>query len=87
MEEKLSKANAKKLYDSGDIYQLEVGTYKGLAEIHRYHFDDLYELAGKTCTVNTSKGNFWFAPVMYLEAALAHINKMSQTSFEEIIVK
>ncbi|MBP2097423.1 fido (protein-threonine AMPylation protein) [Enterococcus rivorum] len=55
MEEKLSKANAKKLYDSGDIYQLEVGTYKGLAEIHRYHFDDLYEFAGKTRTVDISK--------------------------------
>lgn len=86
-EEKISKANAKKLYDSRDINNLEVGTYKGLADIHTYLFNDIYDFAGKTRTVNISKGNFRFAPVMYLEASLDHIDKMPQSTIEEIVAK
>ncbi|CZQ95570.1 Hypothetical protein Tpal_1911 [Trichococcus palustris] len=65
-EERISKANAKGLYDAGDIKDLEVGTYKGFADIHKYLFDDFYDFAGKTRTENISKGNFRFVPVMYL---------------------
>lgn len=86
-EEKISKANAKKLYDSGDIDKLEAGTYKGLADIHEYLFGDIYDFAGKTRTVNISKGNFRFVPVMYLEASLKHIEKMPQSTLEEITAK
>lgn len=65
-EEKISKANAKKLYDSGDIHTLEIGTYKGLADIHRYLFSDIYDFAGKIRSVNISKGNFRFVDRLYL---------------------
>lgn len=63
-EERISKANAKRLYDSGDINDLEIGTYKGLADIHNYLFADIYDFAGKTRTVDISNGNFRFAPVL-----------------------
>ena len=86
-EERISKANAKRLYDSGDINDLEIGTYKGLADIHNYLFDDIYDFAGKTRTVNISKGNFRFAPVMYLEVSLNHIDSMPQSTIEEIVAK
>ena len=86
-EEKISKANAKRLFDSRDINKLEVGTYKGLADIHNYLFGDIYGFAGKIRSVNLSKGNFRFAPVMYLEASLKHIDTMPQSTIEEIIVK
>ena len=86
-EERISKANAKRLYDSGDINDLEIGTYKGLADIHNYLFDDIYDFAGKTRTVNVSKGNFRFAPVMYLEVSLNHIDSMPQATIEEIVAK
>ena len=86
-EERISKANAKRLYDSGDINDLEIGTYKGLADIHNYLFDDIYDFAGKTRTVNISKGNFRFAPVMYLEVSLNHIDSMPQATIEEIVAK
>lgn len=86
-EEKISKAKAKKLYDSGDIHTLEVGTYKGLSDIHRYLFSDIYDFAGDLRTVNISKGNFRFAPVMYLEASLNFIDQMPQNSIEEIVAK
>lgn len=86
-EEKISKANAKKLYDSGDIHTLEIGTYKGLADIHRYLFSDIYDFAGKIRSVNISKGNFRFAPVMYLEASLKFIDQMPQQTIEEIVAK
>lgn len=86
-EEKLSKQKAKELYDSGKINEIEVGTFKGLSEIHDFLFSEIYDFAGKIRTVNIAKGNFRFAPVMYLEHSLKHIDQMSQTSFEEIIKK
>lgn len=86
-EERISKANAKRLYDSGDINDLEIGTYKGLADIHNYLFDDINDFAGKTRTANISKGNFRFAPVMYLEVSLNHIDSMPQATIEEIVAK
>ena len=86
-EEKLSKQKAKELYDLGKINQIEVGTFKGLAEIHEFLFSEIYGFAGKIRTVNIAKGNFQFAPVMYLERSLKHIDQLPQTSFEEIIKK
>ena len=86
-EEKISKQKAKQLYDSNDINNIEVGTFLGLSEIHRYLFEDIYDFAGKIREVNISKGNFRFAPVMYLEQSLEHIDKMPQSNFEEIIEK
>ncbi|HEA4078733.1 TPA: cell filamentation protein Fic, partial [Enterococcus faecium] len=65
-EEKLSKQKAKELYDSGKINEIEVGTFKGLSEIHDFLFSEIYDFAGKIRTVNIAKGNFRFAPVMYL---------------------
>ncbi len=86
-EEKLSKQKAKELYDSGKINEIEVGTFKGLSEIHDFIFSEIYDFAGKIRTVNIAKGNFRFAPVMYLEHSLKHIDQMPQTSFDEIIKK
>ncbi|EJY26856.1 protein adenylyltransferase Fic [Enterococcus faecium] len=87
VEEKLSKQKAKELYDCGKINEIEVGTFKGLSEIHEFLFSDIYDFAGKIRSVNIAKGNFRFAPVMYLEHSLQHIDHMPQTSFEEIIKK
>lgn len=87
VEEKLSKQKAKELYDCGKINKIEVGTFKGLSEIHEFLFSDIYDFAGKIRSVNIAKGNFRFAPVMYLEHSLQHIDQMPQTSFEEIIKK
>ena len=86
-EEKISKQKARQFFDSGDIALAEVGTYRGLAFIHAYLFDDIYDFAGKLRAVNIAKGNFRFAPLMYLEAALKHIDTMPQSSFDEIIEK
>lgn len=86
-EEKLSKQKAKELYDSGKINEIEVGTFKGLSEIHDFLFSEIYDFAGKIRTVNIAKGNFRFAPVMYLEHSLKHIDQMPQISFDEIIKK
>lgn len=86
-EERISKQKAKQLFDSGDIQQVEVGTFAGLASIHAYLFGEIYPFAGKIREVNIAKGNFRFAPVMYLEAALKHIDAMPQGSFDEIIEK
>lgn len=87
VEEKLSKQKAKELYDCGKINEIEVDTFKGLSEIHEFLFSDIYDFAGKIRSVNIAKGNFRFAPVMYLEHSLQHIDQMPQTSFEEIIKK
>ena len=87
IEEKLSKEKAKKLFDSGKINTLKVGTFAGLKQIHKFLFEDIYDFAGKIRTVNLSKGNFRFAPVMYLEQALKHIDKMPQSTFDEIVEK
>lgn len=86
-EERVSKEKAKQLYDSRDIDRVEVGTFKGLSYIHNYLFEDIYEFAGKVRSQNISKGNFRFAPVMYLEVALKHIDKMPQRNLDEIVAK
>ena len=86
-EEKLSKTRALELYDNGLLDTFEVGTFKGLAAIHKYLFGDVYEFAGQMRTVNIAKGNFRFAPVMYLRPALESIDAMPQSSFDEIIEK
>ena len=86
-EEKISKQKAKQLFDSGDIDKVEVGTFKGLAFIHAYLFGDIYAFAGKIRDVNISKGNFRFAPVMYLQASLDYIDIMPQGDFDKIIEK
>lgn len=86
-EEKISKQKAKQLFDSGDINKAEVGTFKGLAFIHSYLFADIYDFAGKLREVNISKGDFRFAPLMYLKQSLEHINSMAQNSFDEIVEK
>ncbi|HDR7871349.1 MULTISPECIES: protein adenylyltransferase Fic [Bacillus] len=87
VEERLSKIKAKDLYDSGEINNIEVGTFKGLSDIHNYLFEDIYFFAGKIRKVNLAKGNFRFAPVMYLSHSLEHINVMPQTTFDEIVEK
>lgn len=86
-EEKISKQKAKQLFDSGDITKIEIGRFTGLAFIHRYLFEDIYDFAGKIRDVNISKNDFRFAPVMYLEQSLQHISSMPQNSFDEIIEK
>lgn len=86
-EEKISKQKAKKLFESREIDQLEIGTFKGLAQIHTYLFCDIYDFAGKLRDVNIAKGNFRFAPLMYLEQSLTNISKMPQSNFDEIIEK
>ena len=86
-EEKISKTKALKLFTSGYLNTLEAGTFDSLAEIHRYLFDEIYSFAGKIRTVNMAKGNFRFAPVMYLEQALKHIEAMPQSTYNEIIEK
>jgi cell filamentation protein len=86
-EEKLSKQKAKQLFESGDINHIELGTFKGLAHIHAYLFGDIYEFAGTIRDVNIAKGNFRFAPLMYLQQSLEHISAMPHQTFEEIIEK
>ncbi|KLI76584.1 MULTISPECIES: protein adenylyltransferase Fic [Lacticaseibacillus] len=86
-EEKITKLKAKKLFDSGEINQIEVGTFKGLAAIHRYLFEDIYDFAGKIRTVNLAKNDFQFAPRMFLKASLAYIDQLPQSTFDEIVDK
>jgi len=86
-EERISKRNAKHLFDSGDINTLPVGTFAGLAAIHKALFAEIYDFAGELRTVNIAKGNFRFAPLMYLTQSLAHIDAMPHTTFDEIIDK
>jgi len=86
-EEKISKQKAKQLFDSNDIAKVEIGTFSGLAFIHTYLFEDIYNFAGKIRVVNIAKGNFRFAPLMYLQPSLAHIDSLPQSSFDEIIEK
>lgn len=87
VEERISKQKAISLFENGLLNTFEVGTFKGLSAIHKYLFEDIYEFAGKLRTVNIAKGGFRFAPVMYLEAALNNIDKMPQSTFDEIIEK
>ena len=86
-EERISKQKALALYDTGLLDTFPVGTFAGLAMIHKYLFEDIYEFAGQMRTVNIAKGNFRFAPVMYLRPALESIDRMPQSTFEEIIEK
>ena len=86
-EERLTKKRALELYDKKILDRFEVGTFAGLKDIHGYLFQDVYDFAGKMRTVNIAKGNFRFAPVLYLAEALASIDKMSQDSFESIVEK
>ena len=86
-EERISKKKAVELFEKGFLNQLVAGTFSSLQFIHKYLFEDLYDFAGELRTVNIAKGNFRFAPVMYLEAAIANIEKLPQSTFDEIIEK
>ena len=86
-EEKISKAKAKELFESGILDSLHPGTYVTLARIHEFLFDEICDFAGKMRTVNIAKGNFRFAPLMYLQVSLENIDKMPQSSYDEIIEK
>lgn len=86
-EEKISKAKAKELFESGILDSLHPGTYVTLARIHEFLFDEIYDFAGKMRTVNIAKGNFRFAPLMYLQVSFENIDKMPQSSYDEIIEK
>lgn len=86
-EELISKKKAQKLFDSGKIDTIKVGTFAGLKQIHKYLFGDIYDFAGKMRDVNISKGNFRFAPVIYLAQSLKQIDKMPQSTFDEIVEK
>ena len=87
VEEKISKKKAIELFENGYLDNYEVGTFDMLAAIHKYLFDEIYDFAGKVRTENIAKGNVRFAPVMYLKASLENIEKMPQSSFDEIIEK
>ena len=86
-EERISKKKAVELYENGVLDIMPAGKFSILQAIHKYLFEDIYDFAGKLRTVNLAKGNFRFAPLMYLEAALANIDKMPQSTFDEIIEK
>lgn len=86
-EERISKKKAIELFEKGLLDKMEAGKFSSLQAIHKYLFGDLYDFAGKLRTVNLAKGNFRFAPLMYLEAAIANIEKMPQSTFDEIIEK
>ena len=87
VEEKVSKKKAIKMYETNFFDTLEAGTFKALSQIHQYLFGDIYEFAGKVRDVNIAKDNFRFAPVIYLKDALQRIEKMPQSTFDEIIEK
>lgn len=87
IEEKISKQKAVEMFESGYLESLEAGTFESLAKIHKYLFDEIYDFAGEVRKVNISKGNFRFAPLMYLDAALQSIDKMPQSTFDEIVEK
>ena len=87
MEEKISKKKAVELFENRYVDQYKPGTFQMLAAIHKYLFDDIYDFAGKIRTVNLSKGNFRFAPLMYLETAIKNVDKMPQNTFDEIVEK
>ena len=87
IEEKLSKQRALELFETGAMDRLEAGTFAALASIHRALFSDIYDFAGEKRTVNIAKGNFRFASVMYLDAALENIERMPQSTFDEIVEK
>lgn len=86
-EEKISKEKAIRLFDEGIIDTIKAGTAEGLKQIHKFLFEDIYDFAGVIRDINISKGNFRFAPVMYLEQSLKNIEKMPQSTFDEIAEK
>ena len=86
-EERISKKKAVNLFDFAILKLLSDGTYKTLAAVHKYLFEDIYDFAGEIRTVNLAKGNFRFAPLMYLQASLENIDKMPQSNFDEIVEK
>ena len=86
-EERISKKKAMEMFETGFLDRLFPGTFKSLSEIHKYLFGEIYDFAGMIRTVNISKGNFRFAPVMYLKEAIKNIEKMPQSTFDEIIEK
>ena len=86
-EEKISKARAKKMFETGYLDTLEPGTFETLKMIHKYLFEEIYEFAGQLRKVNIAKGNFRFTPLTYLEEAIKNIEKMPQSTYEEIIEK
>ena len=86
-EEKISKKKAVELFESGRLDSMQAGTVDSLKKIHQFLFEDIYEFAGEIRTVNLAKGNFRFAPLMYLETALQSIDKMPQSTFDEIVEK
>ena len=87
VEERISKKKAYDLFEKGIIDTLEVGTFSALSKIHKYLFEDIYSFAGEVRTENIAKGNFRFAPLMYLEVSSKKIDKMPQSTFDEIIEK
>ena len=86
-EERISKTKAIELFEKGILDSLEAGKFDSLSKIHKHLFDEIYPFAGEIRDVNLAKGNFRFAPVMYLKPALEHIDNMPQSTFEEIIDK
>ena len=86
-EERISKKKAVELFENGILDFAPAGKFETLKTIHKFLFEDIYDFAGKLRTVNMAKGNFRFAPVMYLEAALENIEKMPQSTFDEIVEK
>ncbi len=86
-EERLSKKKAALMFENGMLDTLPVGTFEALKAIHKYLFEDIYDFAGEVRSVNLAKGNFRFAPLMYLDAALTNIDKMPQSTYDEIIEK
>lgn len=86
-EERISKRKAIELFNSGILDKLEAGKFSSLKAIHKYLFEDIYDFSGTLRTVNISKGNFRFAPVMYLQAALNNIDEMPQSTFDQIVEK
>ena len=84
---KISKKKAVELFESDELKKYRAGTFEMLAFIHRYLFSEIYDFAGKMREVNLAKGNFRFAPVMYLKAAVENVERMPQSTFDEIIEK
>lgn len=86
-EERISKGKAVKLFENGMLDSLSAGKFSTLQKIHKFLFEDIYDFAGNIRTVNMAKGNFRFAPIMYLQAALKNIDEMPQSCYEEIVEK
>lgn len=86
-EERISKKKAKELFETGYLNTLKPGTFDALKEIHKYLFEDIYDFAGELRKVNIAKGNFRFAPIAYIEEAITNIEKMPQSTFDQIIEK